>query len=233
MKDEFLSTAAHELRTPLTTIRMSAGLAFEQVTLLATAGAIDSRIVNLISLISEGSERMRSLVNDLLDLTRLEQGRAAFNVELLDVREIVSASVESVALLFQSKDQHLSVRLPEFPCNVRGDRPRLEQIVINLLSDANKYSPPATQIEIRIVRQTDECLIAVRDSGPGVPADERDLIFDRFYRSKLHRSDRTASTGLGLPIARKIVELHKGRVWVDSAPGGGSIFTLALPLSTV
>jgi signal transduction histidine kinase len=231
MKDEFLSTAAHELRTPLTTIRMSAGLALEQIERLAALDEIDSRIVDLVSLVVEGSQRMQSLVNDLLDLTRLEQGRATFNVEDLDLREVVSASVESVAPLFESKNQKLDMRLPEFRCGARGDRQRLEQVVINLLSNANKYSPPNSQVEIRAIRSGDECLVTVRDNGPGVPADEREKIFDRFYRSSLHRTDRTASTGLGLPIARKVAEMHKGWVWVDSAPSGGSIFTLALPRS--
>lgn len=229
MKDEFLSTAAHELRTPLTTIVMSAGLALEQLQKLVELEKLDSRIVDLVTLVVEGSQRMHSLVNDLLDLTRLEQGRATFNVEDLDLREVVSASVESVAPLFESEHQKLNVRLPETYCGIRGDRQRLEQVVINLLSNANKYSPPSTQVEIRAIRSGDECLVAVRDGGPGVPADERERIFDRFYRSSLHRTDRTASTGLGLPIARKVAEMHRGRVWVEPAPGGGSIFTLALP----
>jgi len=233
MKDEFLSTAAHELRTPLTTIRMSAGLAHEKIQRMAALDEIDTRVVDLVALVVEGSQRMQSLVNDLLDLTRLEQGRATFNLEDLDLREVVSASVEAVAPLFDSKGQKLDVRLPEFRCRVRGDRQRLEQVVINLLSNANKYSPPGTQVEIRAVRSGNECLVTVRDRGPGVPVDEQELIFDRFYRSSMHRTDRTASTGLGLPIARKIAEMHRGRVWVDSAPGGGSIFTLALPTASL
>lgn len=229
MKDEFLSTAAHELRTPLTTILMSAGLAHEQLEQIATSKGIDPRIVDLVGLVVEGSQRMHSLVNDLLDLTRLEQGRATFTYENLDLREVVNASVESVAPLFQSRNQRIDVRLPEFQCLVRGDRPRLERVLINLLSNANKYSPPGTRLEIRTRSSKDECLVAVRDSGPGVPEEERERIFDRFYRSSLHRNDRTSSTGLGLPIARKIAEMHKGRLWVDPAPDGGSIFSLALP----
>jgi signal transduction histidine kinase len=237
MKDEFLSTAAHELRTPLTTIVMSAGLALEQLERLAIREQIDSRIVDLVNLVVEGSKRMHSLVNDLLDLTRLEQGKATFTIVDLDLREVVSACVESVAPLFESKHQKLGVRLPETYCGVRGDRQRLEQVVINLLSNANKYSPPNTQVEIKTVRSggpelAKECLVTVRDNGPGVPEEEREQIFDRFYRSSLHRTDRSSSTGLGLPIARKVAEMHKGRVWVEPAPGGGSIFTLALPAAS-
>jgi signal transduction histidine kinase len=229
MKDEFLSTAAHELRTPLTSIRMSAGIALEQMQALASAGNLDARLVDLMGLIAEGSQRMHSLVNDLLDLTRLEQGRATLATEELDLREVVEDSVEATRALFESKEQKLTVRLPEAHCTLKGDRRRIEQVLINLLSNAHKYSPPRAQVEIRTFRAGDECQVTVRDTGPGVPANEREAIFERFYRSSLHRNDRTPSTGLGLPIARKVAQMHQGRLWVDAAPGGGSIFTLALP----
>jgi signal transduction histidine kinase len=141
----------------------------------------------------------------------------------------VTAAAKSVGPLFESRRQKLSVRLPEYRCSVRGDRTRLEQVVINLLSNANKYSPPDTEVEIRCMRSDDEYIATVRDAGPGVPEGEEELIFDRFYRSTQHRNDRTPSTGLGLPIARQVAEMHMGRVWVEPAPGRGSIFTLALP----
>jgi|GEM_PF-6379942 len=104
-----------------------------------------------------------------------------------------------------------------------------EQVVINLLSNVHKYSPAGSRVEVRALLAGNECRVTVRDDGPGVPPEERELIFGRFYRSSLHRQDRTASTGLGLPIVRKVAEMHRGRVWVEPAPGGGSLFTLALP----
>lgn len=235
MKDEFLSTAAHELRTPLTSIRMAAGLAFEQLETLAgndeLAGKINLRLPDLMRLIVEGSERMHSLVNDLLDLTRLEQGRAILTFARLDLRDIVKESVAATMPLFDSRNQTLSVRLPEYHCEVMGDARRLEQAVMNLLSNASKYSPGNTQTEIRVARSGNECLVQVRDRGPGVPDEEREHIFERFYRSRIHRQDRTASTGLGLPITRQIAEMHSGRVWAEADPaGGGSLFILSLPL---
>lgn len=233
MKDEFLSTAAHELRTPLTAIRMSAGIAHEQLRMLAesedTQAPIDPRLVDLVGLVVESSARMHSLVNDLLDLTRLEQGKTTLSMEDLDLRDVVRASVAEFAPLFESKGQHLTMHVPELYCGVRGDRQRLEQVVINLLSNAHKYSPAGSRVEVRALLAGNECRVTVRDDGPGVPPEERELIFDRFYRSSLHRQDRTASTGLGLPIVRKVAEMHRGRVWVEPAPGGGSLFTLALP----
>ena len=194
---------------------------------------IDPRLLDLMALVEESSQRMHSLVNDLLDLTRLEQGRATLLLEEMDLREVITASIEATAPLFESKNQHVSLHLPEVYCPVRGDRERLEQIVINLLSNAHKYSPPGSQVGVRAIRSSDKCTVSVRDNGPGVPEEERELVFDRFYRSSLHRKDRTPSTGLGLPIARKIAEMHKGRLWVEDAQGGGSIFILELPLRRI
>ncbi|MEO5953967.1 MAG: GAF domain-containing protein [Chloroflexia bacterium] len=237
MKDEFLSTAAHELRTPLTSIRMSAGLAFEQLQILAArddlADKIDPRLIDLMRLVLEGSVRMHSLVNNLLDLTRLEQGSAVLTFTRLDMRDVVKESVAATLPLFESKSQTLTVRLPELYCGVSGDSRRLEQAVMNFLSNASKYSPGGAQAEIRVARSGSECLVRVRDTGPGVPEEEREHIFERFYRSTLHRQDRTPGTGLGLPITRQIAEMHGGRVWVESDPtSGGSIFVLSLPLLT-
>ena len=235
MKDEFLSTAAHELRTPLTSIRMSAGLAYEQLQLLVEqddlAGKINPRLVDLMRLVLEGSVRMHSLVSDLLDLTRLEQGRAALTYANIDLRDVVKESVAATMPHFESKGQALAMRLPESYCWVRGDSRRLEQAVMNLLSNASKYSPDGSQAEIRVMRSGDECLVMVRDSGPGVPEDEREHIFERFYRSSLHRQDRTPGTGLGLPITRQIAEMHGGHVWVEPAPNGGSLFSMSIPLT--
>jgi signal transduction histidine kinase len=232
MKDEFLSTAAHELRTPLTTIRMSAGLAKEQLEAMVANREADQRLADLVGLVVESSARMQALVNDLLDLTRLEQGRAAITMEELDLRAVARAARQATGPLFESKGQRVSVHLPEVYCGVMGDSPRLEQVAINLLSNAHKYSPPGSMIELRVARAGTECLLSVRDNGPGVPEVEREAIFERFYRSSLHRNDRTASTGLGLPIARTVAELHKGRVWVEEAPGGGAVFWLSLPLAS-
>ena len=232
MKDEFLSTAAHELRTPLTTIRMAAGLAQDQLKLhweRPEEGILDARVLDLMGLVMEGSERMHALVNDLLDLTRLEQGRTSLLMEELDMREVVGASAEATRTLFESKSQQLSLHLPEVYCAVKGDKQRLEQVLINLLSNAHKYSPPGSRVAVRAWRAGDECLVSVRDNGPGVPAEERERVFERFYRSSLHRQDRTASTGLGLPIARTVAEMHGGRLWLEGASDGGSVFTLALP----
>ncbi|HEX8229239.1 MAG TPA: GAF domain-containing protein [Chloroflexia bacterium] len=236
MKDEFLSTAAHELRTPLTSIRMSAGIVHEQMKILAEqpgndgAARLDPRLVDLVGLVLEGSQRMHSLVNDLLDLTRLEQGRASLVTDRLDMRDVVKAAVSMTQALFESKGQTLLVSMPESHFPVQGDAARLEQVLTNLLSNSHKYTPEGSTTQVRVFRSGEECVVTVKDNGPGVPDGEHELIFGRFFRSSAHRSDRTASTGLGLPIARKIAEMHKGHLTAEPAPGGGTVFMLALPM---
>jgi len=235
MKDEFLSTAAHELRTPLTTIRLAAGLALEQVERLsgapeAAGPRLNPRLRDLLRLVAAGSERMQALVNDLLDLTRLEAGRTTLAVAEFDLREVVASAVAATEPLFESKQQQVTLHLSEAHYRVRGDRQRLEQVLINLLSNAHKYAPAGTHVEVRGRRVENEGQVLVRDSGPGVPADEREAIFARFYRSSAHREAGIPGTGLGLPIARTIAQLHRGRLWMEPAAEGGSIFTLALPL---
>jgi signal transduction histidine kinase len=209
----------------------------EQLKMLAEQAAaddtarLDSRLVDLAGLVLEGSMRMHSLVNDLLDLTRLEQGRASLAMQGIDMSDVVRTSVAATQALFESKGQALLVSMPESYFPVQGDAARLEQVLINLLSNAHKYTPEGSTTQVRVFRSGDECVVTVKDNGPGVPEGEHDLIFNRFFRSSMHRTDRTASTGLGLPIARKIAEMHKGRLTAEPAPGAGTIFTLALPIA--
>ncbi len=232
MKDEFLATAAHELRTPLTTIRMAAGLARAQVEQLTAVGppALPPRLLDLLRLLEDGSGRMQVLVNDLLDLTRLEQDRVPLALVDLDLREVVAAAAETTRPLLARNGQTLGVHLPEGYYWVRGDRQRLEQVFVNLLFNAHKYAPAGQPVEVRATRAGGEGRITVRDHGPGVPAAERERIFEPFYRSSLHRDDSTAGTGLGLPIARTIAHKHGGRLWYEPAADGGGCFILALPL---
>ena len=236
MKDSFLATAAHELRTPLTTIRLSAGMAREQVAQLLTAlaagdtPAVNPRLNDLLRLLEDGSSRMQLLVNNLLDLTRLEQDRVPLALADLDVRAAITVAADSVRPLLRGKDQALSVHLPEGSLWVHGDPTRLEQILVNLLANAHKYAPAGQPVEVRAGRVEGECRITVRDHGPGVPAAEQEHIFEPFYRSSLHQDGDIVGTGLGLPIARTIAHKHGGRLWVEAAPGGGSRFVLTLPL---
>ena len=224
LKDEFFSMATHELRTPLTAITMSAGLLAE---LLAGGGG---RVAELAVLVANNAQRMRTLVDDLLDLSRLEHGRLALHRRRFDLCAVVHHAVEHVEPLAERKRQRLEVHLPDTACILLADAGRIEQVVLNLLSNAIKYTPEGGRVGVGVTVEDGQLVVAVWDNGPGVPEDDRAHIFERFYRSRrdeVHNS--SGGTGLGLPIARMLVELHGGRLWFMPAPGGGSIFRFTLP----
>jgi signal transduction histidine kinase len=222
MKDDFFSMATHELRTPLTSITVSSGLLAE---LLAQRGG---RVAELASLVAENAQRMRTLVDDLLDLARLEHGRLVLHRRRFDLCDVIQHAADQVEPLAERKGQRLNVDLPPDPCLLNADSTRVEQIVLNLLANAVKYTPPEGALRVDVDRQDGQVIVSVADTGPGVPEDEREHIFDRFYRSRRHETDNIG-TGLGLPIARMLVELHGGRLWYEDGSSGGSVFRFTLP----
>jgi PAS domain S-box-containing protein len=223
LKDDFFSMATHELRTPLTSITMSSGLLAE---LLAAHGG---RVGELARLVAENAQRMRTLVDDLLDVSRLEHGRLALHRREFDLRDAVRHAVDQIEPLSERKDQQLAVELPPARLAVQADSSRVEQVLLNLLGNAVKYTPLKGAVRVLVDHQDGLAQVTVQDSGPGVAPEERDRIFERFYRTRQHEVDRTTGTGLGLPIARKFVELHGGRLWYEEAPGGGSAFCFTFP----
>ena len=223
LKDDFFSMATHELRTPLTSITMSSGLLAE---LLAAQGG---RMGELARLVAENAQRMRTLVDDLLDLSRLEHGRLVLHRRTFDLGAAVQHVVDQIEPLAERKQQTLTVQVPPAPNAVQADSSRIEQVLLNLLGNAIKYTPAAGAVGVGISRQDGQIQVTVQDSGPGVLPEEREHIFERFYRTQQHEVDRSSGTGLGLPIARMLVELHGGRLWYEDAPGGGSCFCFTLP----
>jgi PAS domain S-box-containing protein len=223
LKDDFFSMATHELRTPLTSITMSSGLLAE---LLAAQGG---RMGELARLVAENAQRMRTLVDDLLDLSRLEHGRLVLHRRTFDLGAAVQHVVDQIEPLAERKQQTLTVQVPPAPNAVQADSSRIEQVLLNLLGNAIKYTPAAGAVGVGISRQDGQIQVTVQDSGPGVLPGEREHIFERFYRTQQHEVDRSSGTGLGLPIARMLVELHGGRLWYEDAPGGGSCFCFTLP----
>lgn len=223
LKDEFFSMATHELRTPLTSITMSSGLLAE---LLAAQGG---RVADLARLVDENARRMRSLVDDLLDISRLEHGRLRLHRTRFDLAPVLGHGVEEMQPLAARKNQHLSLEIEPPDAGLYADAGRVEQVVLNLLANAVKYTPEGGTIQL-IARQDGAATeVAVQDNGPGISEAEQGRIFERFYRSKQHEGATVSGTGLGLPIALMLVELHGGRLWVEAAPGGGSIFRFTIP----
>jgi signal transduction histidine kinase len=225
-KEEFLSMTAHDLRAPLTAIKMSAGLL--QANLPSDLAA---PLIQLASNIGRNSERLNTMLEDLLDFSRLEQGRITLKLERLELAEALAAAVHPLAPLFEEKNQAIELQRPTQELWVLADRNRLEQALVNLLINANKYTPAGGSVKISFALEPGFVTVQLSDSGPGIPKDEQSLIFSRYYRRAVHDQSRIATgSGLGLPIARSLVELHKGQLWVESEPGQGSTFKVKLPL---
>lgn len=225
-KTEFLSTVRHELRTPLTAIKASAGLLLDSQTEPLTENQ-----ERLVRSISRNAERMTRLVVDLLDMARLQSGHLMLTRELIDVRGIIYSCVSSLRPLMEQKEQTVEVVTPHKLPRVLADRRRVEQVLTNLVSNAHKYTPRGGHVVIGASATPEDVIITVSDNGPGIANEERGLIFERFYRGSAAIGNPTGA-GMGLSVAKSLVELHGGMIDCRAAPGGGSEFYFTLPLNT-
>ncbi|MGI8913906.1 MAG: ATP-binding protein [Chloroflexota bacterium] len=222
-RDEFLSMAAHELRTPVTALRGFAQLALRQL----RRGRFDLEHGRLyLEEIDEQTVTLTNLVSELLDISRLDIGTLVIQRESIDLAAIVTAVV--CAARQRNAEHEVTVQSPmALPAAL--DRARIEQVLTNLIDNAMKFSPGGGAIEVDVAPlPPNSAEIAVRDHGIGIPVEEQGHVFDRFYQA--HAGDSYWGLGLGLHVARQIAELHGGVLTVDSPPGGGSRFTLRLPL---
>jgi PAS domain S-box-containing protein len=225
LKDEFVSTVSHELRTPLTSIAGSLGLLSG-----GAAGPLPEKAARLIQIAQSNSQRLVRLINDILDIEKIESGKLRLELAPLDLREIAERSIEGV----QGYARELGVVVAlgdaeEAP--VRGDADRLIQVVTNLLSNASKFSPAGGVVTVTVDRETRLARLSVVDQGPGIPENFRSRIFAKFAQADGSDTRAKGGTGLGLAIAREIAERHGGRLWFESAEGEGATFHLDLPLA--
>ncbi|MFO7857757.1 MAG: HAMP domain-containing sensor histidine kinase, partial [Ectothiorhodospiraceae bacterium] len=224
LKDEFVSMVSHELRTPLTSIRAFAEILRDNPEMDA-----DQRHEFLAVVVRE-SERLSRLINQVLDLSKIESGRADWTLETLDLRETVNQAVAATSQLFSERGVPLEKDVPDEPCRIKGDPDRLVQVVINLLSNAVKFSDPERgPVSINLASNGSVLELRVTDSGPGIPAAERERIFDKFHQISDQQAGKPKGSGLGLAICRRIVELHWGRIDVINASNGGACFRVRLP----
>jgi len=221
LKTQFISDAAHELRTPVTTIKL-------YVSLLQREGQPEKR-ADYIKLLTQETDMMAQLVEDLLDLSRMEAGVAAFNPEPLDLnevaREVVDRHVERAGQGGLTLRFEPAPHLPE----VLADRDQIERMLTNLVVNAINYTPSGGLVTVRTAAAGGAVEVSVADTGHGIPAEEQERIFERFYRGSTARETRVAGTGLGLAIVREIVNMHDGEIAVESEMGRGSTFTVRLP----
>lgn len=225
-KDEFLAVVSHELRTPLTSIRASLGL-------LASGklGRLEPKGQRMLEIASQNADRLVRLINDMLDLERLEAGEVGLELQRTDLARLMFAAAETVRPA--AAQAGIPVEVAAVPTTALVDADRITQVLLNLLSNAAKFAEPPFPIRMALVPVADGVEISVANRGRGIPADKLESVFERFQQVDSSDARQKGGTGLGLAICRTIVEQHGGRIRAQSEPGGDTVFTFSLPSSTL
>jgi PAS domain S-box-containing protein len=224
LKDEFVSTVSHELRTPLTSISGSLGLLVGQC-----SGQLPRMAERLLTIAHTNSQRLVRLINDILDIEKLESGHVVFNLSQIDVRLLVEQAIEDNRGFAEGYGVHIRFDTASVDCEVNADPDRLVQVITNLLSNAVKFSPADGEVLVAVEKTGSVIRISVRDHGSGVPADFKDHIFTKFAQADGTSSRQKGGTGLGLSIVKQIVERLGGEVGFNDVAGGGTVFYVELP----
>jgi len=224
LKDEFVSVVSHELRTPLTSISASLGLLMAK-----PANNLPEPVARLIAIAHANSRRLVRLVNDILDIEKMDSGQVFFKFERVEVRSQVEQAIEANRGFAESHGVQTRLESADPIDAVRADSDRLGQVITNLLSNAIKFSPADGEVVVAIENGPDVIRISVRDHGPGIPAEFKPHIFERFAQADVTNARQKGGTGLGLSIVKQIVDRLGGVISFADAPGGGTIFQLELP----
>jgi len=229
LKSEFVATVSHELRTPMTAIK-----GYVDILVMGAAGALSENQMHFLDIVRSNIDRLNTLVSDLLDISRIESGRVSLNPQPLDLREVVEDVIQEVRRRSQNERKPMALTLdaPNKIPAVVGDTDRVRQIIGNLVDNAYNYTPENGSIRVGIHLENGDVQVDVQDNGVGIAPDDQPRVFDRFFRGENPLVLATPGTGLGLPIVRQLVEMHKGRIWMTSTgiPGEGSVFSFTLPI---
>ena len=223
-KSEFLANMSHELRTPLNAI-----IGFSQVLRQRLFGEINAKQEEYLDDILASGNHLLDLINDVLDLSKVEAGQVELEVATFSLREALERGVVTVRERATKNGVRLSLELAADVDLVDGDERRVQQVVFNLLSNAVKFTPRGGSVVVASARENGEVLVSVTDTGPGIAADDQERIFEEFQQTDVGVQQREG-TGLGLALSKRLVELHGGRIWVESQPGHGSRFVFTLPI---
>lgn len=238
MKTDFISTVSHELRTPLTSVLGFASIIKEKLETDVFPGLNPEdrklqktikRVADNLHIIVSEAERLTSLINDVLDIAKMEAGRVEWQMQPLDLAELLHVATASTAPLFETNGLQLFCKIQSNLPEILGDRNRLLQVLINLLSNAIKFTKSGS-VTCRIKREGDSICISIIDTGIGIALEDQPKVFEKFRQVGDTLTDKPKGTGLGLPICKQIVEHHGGKIWVESTPSKGSTFSFLLPI---
>ena len=225
LKDEFIASVSHELRTPLTSIQ-----GYLELVQTEESDNLRPEQREFLAIVDRNSERLLGLVSDLLFVAQVDAGRLELTLAETDLGLLVEQTVESARLVAAEKGIRLNAEIEERPL-VHADRGRLAQVLDNLVSNALKFTPPGGSVRVQLRTSEAKAILEVSDSGVGMPAEDQEHLFDRFYRTPSARQQAVPGTGLGLSIAKAIVDAHKGKIGVISSEGRGTVFRIELPLA--
>jgi signal transduction histidine kinase len=220
MKSDFVSHVSHELRTPLTAIKGAVDLVLREV-----AGPLTEKQIHYLTRVRSNTQHLAGLINDLLDLSKIESGRIEVKSNRVSLSGLVHEVVEALRPVAAEKVIALEATLREPSILVWADRDKINQVLTNLIGNAIKFTPVQGRVTVSASRNGEESVqVSVSDTGPGVPPDEREKIFAKFYQIAEVNGTNPKGTGLGLAISKALVELHGGKIWVESEPSRGSNF---------
>jgi signal transduction histidine kinase len=219
----FIDTLSHELKTPLTSIIAAAGLLAEEL-----QNTADDSLKKLMQTIIHNANTLETRLAELLDIVKTGSGKLQLQFEPVDMKSLIQGTCLQVSPILRNKDLKLNADLPESMPIIHGDGPRLEQVMLNLMTNAAKFTAHGGTITIRARQQDNGLVVDVQDNGIGIAREEQSRLFKPYSRLSSDRQQHPG-LGLGLALSKQVVELHGGRIWVDSEPGKGSTFSFFVP----
>ena len=231
-KSDFISIVSHELRTPMTAIK-----GYSDLLLAGTAGQLNDMQLTFLRTIRNNVERMSTLIADLSDISRIESGRVRLEFEVLSLASVVDDVVHSSMRQIEARKQRVNLKIADDLPPIWGDRNRIAQVLSNLLTNAYKYTPAGGEITIRVKKDaasaefSAEAHLEIQDTGVGIHPEDREKVFEKFFRAKDEAVRDETGGGLGLSIAKNLVEMQGGRIWFDSQVGKGTTFHVTFPVA--
>ena len=226
LKSEFIASVSHELRTPLTSMLMAAELLQNEI-----PGKINQKQQEMIGIMIEDGKRLKDLINDILDLSRLESGKIQLNIKKHNLGDIIDYVLKILNIQLKEKNLNIKVNLEKNLPQVKADFSKISQVVTNLISNSINYNKKNKKLRIEVGAKTyndNKILFYVKDNGIGIPGDDKNKIFDKFVRLDQYDDTQIQGTGLGLAISKSIIKSHGGDICVDSIAGRGSVFYFTL-----